>query len=141
MLSVVSGLTLLVASVAFELGPRILHQHLQHGLAIICIVGAICLMFRRHPNLMAKSNRLRDICIGFSVLIPVAITATLHNRFVNPFLPVDEPFDGLYSFLLWAVFLIALLPIWGKSLQYARIISHDEAQSFRTWRKITTHSN
>ena len=71
MLPILSGLVLLVSSVALQLGPRVANDSVQRGLAIACVFAAIHLLFRPHANSISKSNKMREACIGFSALIPV----------------------------------------------------------------------
>ena len=141
MLPILSGLVLLVASVALQLGPRVANDSVQHGLAIACVFAAIHLLFRPHANSISKSNKMRYACIGFSVLIPIVTTSWLYNSFIDPIFGPDELYDGVYSFLLWGVLVLASMPIWGHVLRFAGIVSLHETRVFRTWRTVKGHSD
>ena len=136
LMMVIFGAIFLIASIALKAGPQFASQRIQSGLAIVCIIAAICLLFDKRSNYVAKSSATRDILIGFSVLIPVGVTGLLYNSFIPQLLGPDESFEGLYSFLLWVAFAIPSIHLWGQLLRFAGIISADEAQSIRTWRSI-----
>ena len=141
MLPILSGLVLLVSSVALQLGPRVANDSVQRGLAIACVFAAILLLFRPHANSISKSNKMREACIGFSALIPVVTTGWLYNSFIAPIFGPDELYGGVYSFLMWGVLAIASIPIWGHVLRFAGIVSLHEARAFRTWRSVKGHSD
>ena len=128
------GSVLLVASIAMVAGPRFAPESVQQGFAIVCVLAAICLLFRRNRERSGRSFNLRNFCICLSIFIPIAITGWIFNNFVNPLLGSNRPFEGLYAFLLWSVLMLGLLPIWGRFLRVAGFISQDETRSFRCWR-------
>ena len=127
----VSGFALLAVSLALELGPQLFSESWQYGLKISCILGAIWILFRQRPVQLTES-KFRDASVGLSVLIPIAVTWLIYNHALVIPLGIDP--DGLYSFLLWGVFIIASIPVWGQILLGIGVISRDERESFRTWR-------
>ena len=136
MLMVLLGAIFFIASIVLKVGPQFTSQRIQCGLAIAILFASICLLFRQPSIPNAGSNKTRYMFLGFSVLIPIAATGLLYNNFIPQLLGTDEPFEGLYSFLLWSALAIPSIHIWGQFLRLASIISPEEAQSFWTWRTI-----
>ena len=131
MMSVLSGAVLLVVSIVLKVSPPFMGERIQYGLAVVCVIAAISLLFRHDKNPVQGMNKSRSFWIGISVLIPVAITGWFYNRFIAELIGPDEQFGGIYSFFLWGVLMFASLPIWGQFLRFVGIISPDESRSFR----------
>jgi len=131
MLILLSGFALISVSLALELGPQLFSESSQYCLKISCIAVAICILFRQRP-VQLTGSKFRDAAVGFSVLIPIAVTWLIYSHALVIPLGIDP--DGLYSFLLWGVFTIASIPGWGQILLGIGVISQDERESFRTWR-------
>ena len=138
MFALLIGLALLGSSFMLELGPQFFERTVQYSLEISCIIIAMGILFRPKPKRIAKSSKIRDACIGFSILIPAAITWFFYKLVVDSFLRLNEPMDELFFFLSWAFLVVATLPLWGELLLAIGIISRPERKSFRTWRQITT---
>ena len=126
------GSALLAASIALELAPQLFTERLQYGLQVFFAFAAICVLFRPGPNHFVRSRKTRDMCIGFSILVPVFAAWLAYNNCMAVPLEIDT--DGLYSFLLWGVFVFAAIPAWGQILLWFGLISREERESFRTIR-------
>ena len=132
------GLALLAASFGLEMAPQLFDERLQFLLKILCVLTAIFFLFRQ-PNVQFTKSKARSTAIGFSVLVPAAICWFIYHRVLAMPLGIDP--DGLYSFLLWSVFTIGTIPVWGQILRLTGVITFDEQESFKTWRVLDLASS
>ena len=133
MTAIYIGSAFLATSIALELGPQVFADRWQYGLKVFCAAVAICVLFHRRPNQFVESSKAREACIGFSLVIPAFVAWLAYNNLMA--LPLGIDTNGLYSFLLWAVFAIAAVPIWGQLLFGIGLISREERESLRTFRR------
>ena len=132
MTAIFIGSAFLATSIALEIAPQIFAERWQYALKVFCVVAAICILFRRRSSRFAKPLNIRNACVGFSLTIPAFVAWLVYNNAIATPLGIDS--SGLYSFLLWAVFVIAAIPIWGQTLLGLGLISREERESFRTFR-------
>ncbi len=135
-----TGFSLLVASVSFHVGVGLLPLEVQQFAKLVCIFAGMSILFSPRKPTRASQPKLKDALVAFSILVPIGIVHCVYSNFITLWMPNENTFDKLYLFLLWATLLFALLPLWGYVLLRIKFISPDDAAWFQTWRIKTTNA-
>ena len=133
-----AGIFMFATSICLHAVPGLLSPHLQLTAKLFCVFGAIFLMFTPERFSNSSGRRAKDMFVGYSVLVPIAITGFTFNKFVDPHVQTDHQFDELYSFLLWGTLILAVLPAWGWALQAMKLTT---GNPFQTWRSISANND
>ena len=72
----------------------------------------------------------RYALIGFSTLVPLAITGVVHSFFIVPAVFGDKLPADWVSFCMWLPLMFAAFPLWGYALYRAGFISKLEWKEF-----------